>query len=100
MRKKLMSITALAVAGLLSAYALAYAAVTEQHAVVSGVVAADGLVQPGTMVQKGDGLVRVNSLAGGSVAAARASAAGKITDVLVQPGDKIIAKQAVAKLSE
>ena len=100
MRKKLMSITALAVAGLLSAYALAYAAVTEQHAVVSGVVAADGLVQPGTMVQKGDVLVRVNSLAGGSVAAARASAAGKITDVLVRPGDKIIAKQAVAKLSE
>lgn len=100
MRKKLMSITALAVAGLLSAYALAYAAVTEQHAVVSGVVVADGLVQPGTMVQKGDVLVRVNSLAGGSVAAARASAAGKITDVLVQPGDKIIAKQAVAKLSE
>lgn len=34
MRKKIMSIVALAVAGVMSAYALAYAAVTEQYAAV------------------------------------------------------------------
>ena len=38
--------------------------------------------------------------AGGSIAAARATTAGKVSQVLVKPGDKIEAQQVVAKVSE
>ena len=37
---------------------------------------------------------------GGSIAAARATATGKITAVLVVPGDMVVPDQVVAKLSE
>lgn len=45
-------------------------------------------------------LVKVKSLAGGSIAACRATTAGRVVQVLVKPGDKIAAQQVVAKLSE
>ena len=76
------------------------AAVTDQRAAVSGIVVADGLVQEGTQVKQGDILVKVKSIAGGSIAAARATTAGKVSQVLVKPGDKIEAQQVVAKVSE
>ena len=59
-----------------------------------------GLVQEGTPVKQGDILVKVKSIAGGSIAAARATTAGKVSQVLVKPGDKIEAQQVVAKVSE
>lgn len=93
-------IAALVAAGLLSMYTVGRAAVTDQHAVVSGVVVAEGLVQQGTAVQKGDVLVKVRSLAGGSIAAARATTAGRVSLVLVKAGDKIAPQQVVAKISE
>ena len=49
---------------------------------------------------QGDILVKVKSIAGGSIAAARATTAGKVSQVLVKPGDKIEAQQVVAKVSE
>lgn len=99
-KKKILLVAALAVMGVFSLYTIGCAAVTEQRAIVSGEVAADGLVQVGTRVQQGDVLVKVKSLAGGSIAAARATTSGQVTQVLVKPGDKIAAQQVVAKLSE
>lgn len=99
-KKKILLVTALAVMGVFSLYTIGCAAVTEQRAVVSGEVAAEGLVQVGTQVQQGDVLVKVKSLAGGSIAAARATTSGRVSQVLVKPGDKIAAQQVVAKLSE
>ena len=99
-KKKILLVTALAVMGVFSLYTIGCATVTEQRAVVSGEVAAEGLVQVGTQVQQGDVLVKVKSLAGGSIAAARAPTSGRVSQVLVKPGDKIAAQQVVAKLSE
>lgn len=100
MRKKLLMLAAVAALGIFSVYNLAFAAVTDQKAMVSGTVVAEGLVAEGAQVQKGDVLVKVKSLAGGSIAAARATASGKVIAVLVAPGDKIAPQQVVAKLSE
>lgn len=99
-KKKIFLILALAALGVFSIYTIGCAAVTEQRAIVSGEVAADGLIQEGAQVQQGDVLVKVKSLAGGSIAAARATTSGKVTQVLVKPGDKIAAQQVVAKVSE
>lgn len=99
-KKKFLLVAVLAALGVFSMYTIGCAAVTDQHAVVSGEVVADGLVSEGAQVQQGDVLVKVKSLAGGSIAAARATTSGKVTQVLVKPGDKIAAQQVVAKLSE
>ena len=99
-KKKFLLVAALAVMGVFSLYTIGCAAVTDQRAVVSGEVAAEGLVAEGMQVQQGDVLVKVKSLAGGSIAAARATTSGKVTQVLVKPGDKIAAQQVVAKISE
>lgn len=98
--KKLFLVLALAALSLCSMYTIGCAAVTEQQAMVSGEVAADGLVQVGAQVQHGDVLVKVKSLAGGSIAAARATTSGKVAEVMVKPGDRIVAQQVVAKISE
>lgn len=72
----------------------------EQKAVLSGTVAEKNLVQPGDKVAVGDVLAEVYSVAGGSIAAARADRSGTVSRVFVKPGDKITADQPVAELSE
>ena len=61
--KKFFLVLALAALSLCSMYTIGCAAVTDQQAMVSGEVAADGLVQVGAQVQQGDVLVKVKSLA-------------------------------------
>lgn len=100
MGKKLIVILTIAALGIFTLAAVGCAAVTDQRAAVSGIVVADGLVQEGTQVKQGDILVKVKFIAGGSIAAARATTAGKVSQVLVKPGDKIEAQQVVAKVSE
>lgn len=100
MGKKLLLTVLAAAVGVFSIYAVGCAAVTDQRAVVGGEVVAEGLAQEGALVRQGDVLVKVKSLAGGSIAAARATTAGKVTLVLVKPGDKVRAQQVVAKISE
>lgn len=99
-KKKILLAAVLAVLGVFSMYTIGCAAVTDQHAIVSGEVVADGLLQEGAQVKQGDVLVKIKSLAGGSIAAARATTSGKVVQVLVKPGDKIVAQQVVAKISE
>lgn len=98
--KKMLLVLALAALGVCSVYTVGCAAVTEQQAMVSGEVAVDGLVAEGAQVQQGDVLVKVKSLAGGSIAACRATTSGRVVQVMVKPGDKIAAQQVVAKISE
>ncbi len=100
MSKKLLVIALTAAVGGFAMYAGGCAAVTDQRAIVGGEVVADGLVQQGALVRQGDVLVKVKSLAGGSAAAARATTAGKVTQVFVRPGDKVRPQQVVAKISE
>lgn len=101
MGKKLIVILTIAALGIFTLAAIGCAVVTDQRAAVSGIVVADGLAQEGTQVKQGDILVKVKSIiAGGSIAAARATTAGKVSQVLVKPGDKIEAQQVVAKVSE
>ena len=99
MGKKLIVILTIAALGIFTLAAVGCAAVTDQRAAVSGIVVANGLAQEGTQVKQGDILVKVKSIAGG-IAAARATTAGKVSQVLVKPGDKIEAQQVVAKVSE
>lgn len=100
MKKRVLFIALAVLVGMFSLYTVGCAAVTEQRAVISGEVVAEGLVQTGVLVQQGDILVKVKSLAGGSIAAARATTAGKVSQVLVVPGQRISAEQIVAKISE
>ena len=100
MAKKKLLIAALAVVGALSMFTIGCAAITDQHAVVSGTVVADGLVTECAVVKQGDVLVNVKSLAGSNIAAARATTSGHVTQVLVQPGQNIVPQQVVAKISE
>lgn len=99
MRKRILLIAVLAL-GTFGVYAMASAAVTDQKAIVSGTVVAEGLVQQGAVVEKGAVLVKVKSLVGTNIAAARATASGKVAEVLVAPGDKVVPQQVVARLSE
>ena len=55
------------------------------------------MVTSGTAVREGDILVRVSTLTG-SVPAARATANGVVTEVLVKPGDLIKSGDAVARV--
>lgn len=98
--KKMFLIMALTALGVCSLYTVGCAAVTDQQAAISGEVVSEGLAQEGAQVQQGDVLVKVKSLAGGSIAAARATTSGTVAQVLVKPGDKIVAQQVVAKISE
>ena len=69
MGKKLIVILTIAALGIFTLAAVGCAAVTDQRAAVSGIVVADGLAQEGTQVKQGDILVKVKSIAGGSIAA-------------------------------
>lgn len=70
----------------------------EQKSVLKGVVCEEGLVRTGKKVQLGDVLVKVRSVAGGSIAAARASGDGMVQEVLVRPGDTVMPEQTVVIL--
>ncbi len=87
---------AVTAAGLLYFYNRSEA--VEQKSVLKGVVCEEGLVQTGKKVQIGDVLVKVQSVAGGSIAAARASSDGTVSKVLVQPGDAVVPEQTVVIL--
>ena len=100
MGKKMIVIMTIEDLGNFTLTAVRCPAVTVQCVAVSVIVVADGLAQEGTQVKQGDILVKVKSIAGGSIAAARATTAGKVSQVLVKPGDKIEAQQVVAKVSE
>ena len=95
MGKKLIVILTIAALGIFTLAAVGCAAVTDQRAAVSGIVVADGLAQEGTQVKQGDILVKVKSIAGGSIAAARATTAGKVILGLFLPGDMSEAQQVV-----
>lgn len=69
----------------------------EQRSSLSGTVAADGLVQPGSQVREGTVLVKVNTIAG-SQPAARATADGVVREVLVHPGENIAVGTVVVRL--
>lgn len=94
-------LTAISVLALLSAVVYWYfSGSCKQQSVLSGTVVQEDLVRPGDKVAPGDVLVKVDSVAGGSIAAARADRYGTVAKVLVKPGDKIAAQQAVAELTE
>jgi len=54
-------------------------------------------IAPGTAVAEGDTLVKVKTITG-SVPAARASTKGVVTEVLVNTGDSIRARDVVARI--
>lgn len=97
--KKLMLLMAVVLAAVTAA-AVVSLQPDEQKSVLSGTVAEKNLVQPGDRVAAGDVLAEVHSVAGGSIAAARASRSGTVSKVFVRPGDKITAEQTIAELSE
>lgn len=72
----------------------------QQHSVLTGTVSEEDLVKTGMKVKTGDVLVKIHSVSGGSVAAARADFAGTVREVLVRPGERITAGQTVVILSE
>src|SRR5574344_396002 len=98
MNWKLISLVAvLAVA--LGVYSIAFAdTVLKPTATLSGVVAADGLVQTGATVTEGQVLVQVKTVAG-LMPAARANGNGKVTAVYVTAGQNITSGQEVAAIS-
>lgn len=90
-------LTVLCVLG--GAYTMAFAdTVVDQKTTLNGVVLADNLVTVGMDVSMGQVLVKVKTIAG-AAPAARANIAGKVTAVLVKPGDKISNGQTVVRVS-
>ena len=67
----------------------------DQRGVLAGRVVS--LLAPGTAVQEGDILVRVETMTG-PVPAARATTKGVVAEVLVKPGDSISVGQVVARI--
>lgn len=67
----------------------------DQRGVLAGRVIS--LLAPGTAVQEGDILVRVETMTG-PVPAARATTNGVVSEVLVKPGDSIGVGQVVARI--
>lgn len=100
MRKKYILLAAFAVMGVSGAYTVGCAAVTDQHAVVKGLVVAEGLVRQSEAVRQGDVFINVKTLDGGTIAATRATTSGSVSQVLVKPGDMLAPHQLVAKISE
>lgn len=72
-------------------------AAVDQIGVLSGKVIY--LLAPGTAVQEGDILVKVDTLTG-PVTAARATANGVVAEVLVKPGDSIKIGDIVARIGK
>ena len=69
-----------------------------QLSTLSGTVAAEGLVSPGTSVSEGQVLVNVKTIAG-PMPAARANVSGTVSAVLVKAGQSITSGQTVAEIS-
>lgn len=81
------------------AYTLAFADTSvDQKTTLNGVVLADGLAAVGMQVSEGQVLVKVKTIAG-LAPAARANIAGKVTAVLVKPGDNISNGQTVVRIA-
>lgn len=101
---KTQRLIAFCMAAVLLAAGLVYlygrAGTAEQKSVLRGTVCKEELARTGMKVQTGDVLVRVRSVAGGSIAAARADRDGIVRQVLVQPGDNILPEQAVVILED
>lgn len=70
----------------------------DQKTTLSGVVLADGLVSAGMQVSQGQVLVKVKTIAG-PAPAARANVSGKVTEVLVRPGESISNGQTVVRIA-
>ncbi|MDR3562501.1 MAG: biotin/lipoyl-binding protein [Negativicutes bacterium] len=70
------------------AWVAANGAAVDQKGVLSGRVLANGLAVPGAAVREGDVLVFVDTITT-PVPAVRANVDGKVTEVLVKPGDMI-----------
>lgn len=81
------------------AYTLAFTdTAVDQKTTLNGVVLADGLATVGMQVSEGQVLVKVKTIAG-PASAARANIAGKVTAVLVKPGDTISNRQTVVRVA-
>lgn len=81
------------------AYALAFADTSvDQKTTLSGVVLSDDLATVGMSVTKGQIIVKVKTIAG-PAPAARANVSGKVTAVLVNPGDTITNGQTVVRVA-
>ena len=79
------------------AYTLAFADTSvDQKTTLNGVVLADGLAAVGMQVSEGQVLVKTIA---GPAPAARANIAGKVTAVLVKPGDNISNGQTVVRVA-
>ena len=70
----------------------------EACAVISGTVS--WTAAAGAEVEEGSELVRIRSLTGGEIAAARSSGKGRVVEVLVQPGDELVKNKPVARIEK
>lgn len=68
------------------------------HAAISGEVLPLQLATVGQTVKQGDPLLFVRSTTGGAVPAARAPADGRVTQVMVRPGDHVNIGDVVAAI--
>ena len=81
------------------AYTLAFADTSvDQKTTLNGVVLEDGLAAVGMQVSEGQVLVKLKTIAG-PAPAARVNIAGKVTAVLVKPGDNISNGQTVVRIA-
>lgn len=102
MKKKYLAAFAAAVAVFAAGCVYLYGSTksAEQKSVLKGTVCAEELVQADMKVRTGAVLVRVRSVTGSSIAAARADRDGTVRRVLVQPGDTVVPQQTVVILEE
>ncbi|MBP2649972.1 MAG: hypothetical protein H6Q74_797 [Firmicutes bacterium] len=99
-RSKNIIMLAIVVVMLMVTWAFASAAiVNDQKSVLSGTVIANSLVSVGAVVREGDVLVVVDTITG-PAPAVRANVDGKVTEVLVKPGDIIKTGNAVVRIEQ
>lgn len=95
-RKDILAALLIGACILTGAYHIAAAqASIDEKSVLAGTVS--WTAQPGSSVQQGSPLVKINTLTGES-AASRASQDGTVKEILVQPGDKVAVGQVVARI--
>lgn len=78
-------------------WAASGSAAVDQKSVLSGRIAAKGLVVAGSTVREGDVLANVETITG-ITPAARATVDGTVSAVFVKPGDMIKSGDAVARI--
>lgn len=81
----------------LVAWAAAANGSVDQKTVLSGKVLPNQLVSTGSMVKEGDILVVVDSITG-PIPAVRATTDGRVSDVLVRPGDSVKTGDVLVKI--